>query len=533
MPTYENIPGVEMQVNDGQLLIAEDATTPRMLVIAPVPVGAKTVTDEPVLVRDEAELVRNTGGYFVNGVANQLAANWRALQDLGNRRTWLMPLTGVTAQEKFTQLHSRLFGYMADFSVDHVVLDGAYVEEEVEGLTASMFENPEDKAAFPHIPGIQTRAHFVEAGGYATFPLVVTLGTNDTLTLVDKQTTTPADVVLTIGAKTYANISEVADALQVELRKKVGFSKAAVVVSGDKLAILTETAFALKSVTGLAGALGFMIVEDSVLEDHPAGVIIKGSFALLLSDYAKVQSTQNNATLAYIATRPVSDTSLAGVKAHVDGLVARKNEYSAYLQVVAGPEVAVTLPGSLRLHFLSGVAHYAGLVSTLAPESAPTNKAIPKVNRIRFNFSLAQINALVGAKYVTFRIRNGRLIVTDGVTTAPNLTVGVDSVPSDFKQLSTLRITNYMAQVVRNVAERFIGEPNRMPMYNALNAAIKGEIDAAIAKQAIQDARFSVVSGQYLDTAIIKMEILPQFELRKIPVTIALATPDGFNGRRA
>jgi len=533
MATYENIPGVEMQVTDGQLLIAEDATTPRMLVIAPVPAGAKTVTDEPVLVRDETELVRNTGGYFVNGLVNTLAANWRALQDLGNRRTWLMPLTGATSQEKFTKLHSRLFGYMADFSVDHVILDGAYVEEEIDGLTASMFENPEDKAAFPHIAGVVTRAHVLEAGGFSNFPLTVTLGTNDTLTLVDKATDTPVDVVLTVAAKTYASITEVTEALQIELRKKVGFSTAVVVVNGDKVAILTETKVALKEATGLAAAIGYMVAADSALEVHPNGMIIKGSFALLMSDFAKMQSVQNNATLAYIATRPVSDTSLSGIKTYVDGLVARKNEYSAYLQVVAGPEVAVSLPGSLRLNFLSGVAHYAGLVSTLAPESAPTNKAVPNVTRIRYNLSLPQINALVGAKYVTFRIRNGRLIVTDGVTTAPNLTVGSDVVPSDFKQLSTLRITNYMAQVVRNVAERFIGEPNRMPMYNALNAAIKGEIDAAIAKQAIQDARFSVVSGQYLDTAIIKMEILPQFELRKIPVTIALATPEGFNGRRA
>lgn len=247
--------------------------------------------------------------------------------------------------------------------------------------------------------------------------------------------------------------------------------------------------------------------------------------AMLVADYAQRQSLQSNETIAYIGVKPLEDTSMKSVSKYVKKLVSLDNEFSKYLQVVVGPETGVNVEGSYKMQWATGIGAYCALVSKLEPQNAPTNQAFSRVTSLRYLFSLKQLNDLVGNKYVTLTIRNQQVIAVDGVTTAPDIIVGGEKHKSDFTRLSTLRITNYMVQAVRNVTEPFIGNPSGWPLYTSMTAAIKSEITGAIDAGIIQDARFSISMKDSFDSAIIRMTILPQFEMRKIRISIGLNDP--------
>ena len=177
---------------------------------------------------------------------------------------------------------------------------------------------------------------------------------------------------------------------------------------------------------------------------------------------------------------------------------------------------------------MSGVTHYAALVNSLAVQNAPTNQPLPGVNALRYDMSPSQLNHLTGNKYVTFRTKNNRIVVVDGVTTAPDKYVGQNKIFSDFTRLSTLRCVNYLVSAIRSTVDPFIGRPNEFPLYNAMNTEIKNTIDIAISRGVIQDAAYSIELGERLDAAKINMTVLPQFELREINISIGLTTPAGF-----
>jgi hypothetical protein len=108
MAQYPNLPGIEVSIADGGLILPEDAATQSMLIIAPsVKPGAPT---EPVLVRQSSELETAGFGTFVEaGVVNPIAAAWKAAFEGGNRRIYLMALTGADDKAKFLALQEAMF----------------------------------------------------------------------------------------------------------------------------------------------------------------------------------------------------------------------------------------------------------------------------------------------------------------------------------------------------------------------------------------------------------------------------------------
>ena len=169
-----------------------------------------------------------------------------------------------------------------------------------------------------------------------------------------------------------------------------------------------------------------------------------------------------------------------------------------------------------------------GLTIDVNVLSASTNQPLLGNTQMRYAFSPRQQNALVGHKYVCYSNKNQQIRVVDGVTTAPDLAIGEDTIKSDFTRISTIRIVNYMIQRMRYALEPFIGAPNEFYNYNGMNTAIRAELDDAVERGVIQDATYTIRLGSSLDTAEVDLQILPQFELRVIDVTVALARPEGF-----
>lgn len=502
MSKYSNLPGIDVNIADGGLILPEDSRTESLLII-----GQSRKVDapkEPVLVRQSADLeAQGFGGFVEDSQINKLAVAWKAAHEAGNHRIYLMsmgrldsesneiedvPYGDLSEEDKFYFLQDALNGPLTDFSINHVVLLDAKADVRV---PLSEDFNPE------YGSGIEN-TYITES----TVNVNITSGENDVL-VINGET-------VTLDAKDYENIDALVVEVQDELKKSKLDSIKASSVEG-KLRLSSDSKFTVGASTTL-----FETIEDVTSERH-------GNFASLLGAYAEQQTLNNNSTLGYIGVDEPEGNSLRVVKNHVDRLVQTHNEYSGYVQVVGAPELGYRVPGRSDTYYMNGAVTYAALTSTLRPESATTNKVVRGVSAIRYNLSQRQLNALTGAKYVTFRLKNNQVVVTDGVTSAPDRIYGGSIQPSDYSRLSTLRITQATTQTIRDLCEPFIGEPNRMPQYNALNATIKGGLEAMKTQGVIFDYRFSVIarSGS-LSEAVVNLEIVPALELRRITVNVNL-----------
>lgn len=514
MSNYPNLPGVNMNVKDGQLLMSSNTGGNSLLIIADVKAPASIVVpEEPVVIRTEDELKENFGAYFYQGELNPIAAQWMVARENGFNNVYLMALEGADLKAKFVNLQEKLFGLLTDLGVSHIVLDGLYADEDIEGITAADFpeqsiELVDGLEVFHTLHGT-TAATALTLESPATATLKIKNGVNQVTLTVTKTMTAKelvaylnTEAVKAFGAEGIDDL-EVRFGLDAQNKALVQATKPIKLEGAEILSSLAVTA------------------TEPIIEGY-------GNPAVLLATYAERLSLEVGDTIAYISASAPANTNLSTIKSHVEKLSKRNNAISKYLQVVAGPQVGVSVTGSLRTQWVNASVHYACLVNSLAPQNAPTNQTLPGTNALRYNLSLRQLNQLVGNKYVTFRVKNNRIVVVDGVTTAPDLFVGEDAVKSDFTRLSTLRITNYMVRSIREACDAFIGLPNGFPEYNSMNTSIKAVIKDAIDKSIIQDARYSIDLGDSLDSATINMTILPQFELRTIDVSIGLSTPSNF-----
>ena len=508
---YPNIPGVNVDVKDGQLLLTENRSANSILIIAEARTN-REVPDGPVYISSEQEMIDNFGNFFYQGQVNPIAIQWLTAYQNGFGNIYLMALSSGDERNKFVDLYKKLFDVMVDLSISHIALDGLYSNEIVEGLTPEDFgvESVEDiPASLP--------AYFVRTA--ATAPVAPSEPVN--LIIEDSA---QRQFMLTIEGEDFVedklNVEELNNNLQEAI--SLGYANFEGELKFDetgKVIFQTSSPVVLSGTDALA-TLGLTDIQEKIQ--------IEGNPAVLLANFAKQASQELGSTIAYIAAKPPLGADLTSIKAYVDDLVARDNQISPYLQVVAGPQVGITVPGSLRTQWVSGLVHYVSLVNGLMPQYSPTNQILPGARNLRFNFSPRQLNDLIGNKYVTFRSKNGQIRVVDAVTTAPDLSVGQDIVKSDFTRLSTLRIMNHVVRRVREACEDFIGSPNEFIGYNGMNTAIKAVFDEIIEQGIILDARYSIRLGDTLDSANIDITVLPQFELRTVNATIALSTPDNF-----
>ncbi|MES9681826.1 phage tail sheath protein [Gottfriedia acidiceleris] len=561
---YENLPGINVTLKDGGLIIPERGGSESILIIAQSLVA--DAPEEPVLVRTSSELITNGfGDFYVGGEVNPIAAEWKAATDGGAKVVYLVALkeidlerateleqaaidafvaNGGTLQDaqakfkdslvgsteparmrrKFIYFYDLLMSNLLDFTVDHVVLKGVTLEDEASDLAAEYFPEVPNVEDFPFIGGMVTSSHVVESNPIA-YPVAITTGTSDKLVLkVDG-----VDVNFTIPAKTYngstLTITDLVKDLQAVMDAHVSNINASVREDSGKIVLYFEDAVSVEAGTTAAGLQ--LTGKKSEYKKTNFGLIHKGSFAQTIADYCAMKTLMKSATIGYIGVKSPVDTKVSTIRKYVDELMKLDTEISPYLQVIAS-ETGVVLPVTNSVHYVNGATHYAALLSTLKKESAPTNKQVKGVKAIRFDYSLRQLSKLTGKKIVTFRLKDPTtLVVTDGVTTAPSINIAGKLRDSDFARLSTLRITQLSITVVREAVEPFIGESNEMPQYNALNTAIKSALEKIREAGAIQGYKFSIANlGNRLDEATVVLEIIPAFELRRVEVQVNLAPSD-------
>lgn len=170
----------------------------------------------------------------------------------------------------------------------------------------------------------------------------------------------------------------------------------------------------------------------------------------------------------------------------------------------------------------SGAAAYAGMITSLAPQSSTTNKTMGGVVQLKL-LSAKQANDMTGMRHVTMYSRTKGLTIASGVTAAHNVS---RYIRSDYNRLTTVRIVQAVVDLIRSVADKYIGEPNNAPRMNALDAEIDQVLLSMKGTGALNSYQFSISSTpdqRVLGELDINLTLVPAFEITRINLVVSLS----------
>lgn len=187
-----------------------------------------------------------------------------------------------------------------------------------------------------------------------------------------------------------------------------------------------------------------------------------------------------------------------------------------YISVV-GAQVLLSNSFQTTSYIASFAPTYAGFVSKLVPNSAPTNKVVPGV-RLPFRVKNSKLDDLAGAGFVMLRAVPKGVVVADAPTAA--------RYTSDWRRLSTIRIVKATLDALRVAADPFLGES----LSGARLAALDTTVDRVLGKlvkagflQRYDHKLLSTPTEQVQGRARLELKLVPAFELRALTVYVSLA----------
>jgi hypothetical protein len=168
----------------------------------------------------------------------------------------------------------------------------------------------------------------------------------------------------------------------------------------------------------------------------------------------------------------------------------------------------VTLSGTYS------AAAYAGLLSTLSPQSSPTNKVLPGVVRLARKFSYAETIQLLNGRVSVLEQRNGVRVVR-GLTTDDG----------GFRQITTRRITDFAKAGIRSASNPFIGRLNNERVRKALYGAVDGFLTTMLQDEALTGYTLAVTAtrqDEIAGRAMVNAVLRPTFSIDFVAVTMTL-----------
>jgi hypothetical protein len=156
----------------------------------------------------------------------------------------------------------------------------------------------------------------------------------------------------------------------------------------------------------------------------------------------------------------------------------------------------------------------AGLISSLAVQTSPTNKVLPGVTKLNQRYSYTDTTALVSGGVLALEDRRGIRVVR-GITT--------DS--GAFGQITTRRITDYAKAGIRQVSNPFIGRLNNERVRKAMQGAIDGFLATMLQDEALTYYQLEVTAtrqDEIAGRANVNVVMQPTFSIDYIRVTLSL-----------
>jgi len=224
---------------------------------------------------------------------------------------------------------------------------------------------------------------------------------------------------------------------------------------------------------------------------------------------APLLETTQEAKDKWIERLTVTDMNDPTRGANIMSLIQNK-----FISVVAFEPVFFNI-GRGRPYTHNGQASYAGFISSIPYNISPTNKSIPGIRNIRFDYSVSQLESLNAMRYVMMKSRtNGTPVIIEDVTAAP--------FGSDFTNWSIFSITAAASNRVKAIANEFIGRPNSIEVRSALDQLIS---NALMSMEGLRAFDFSINSSdnqQVLGIVEIDLILVPIFTIKKIRTTVKL-----------
>jgi hypothetical protein len=188
------------------------------------------------------------------------------------------------------------------------------------------------------------------------------------------------------------------------------------------------------------------------------------------------------------------------------------------------PRIVLTTPGiqafdatakqNVSLDGRYSAAAVAGLLSSLSPESSPTNKTLAGVVSLAHRYSYADLTELVKGRILALEERQGVRVVR-GITTDDGA----------FKQITTRRITDYAKAGIRQAADPFIGRLNNQRVRKAMQGAIDGFLTTMVVAEQLIAYTLEVTASrqdEIAGRALVNAVLLPTFSIDYVMVTLVL-----------
>lgn len=269
----------------------------------------------------------------------------------------------------------------------------------------------------------------------------------------------------------------------------------------------------------------------------------EASFAYELALLCAHLTYRNRTTHGMIAMKPPTDTTLAGIQKHakylsgqtIDGKQFNNNwimstngvssgmDLGKYITIVAGPTVFFN-HSSASLRVGNPAVLVAAYTTTLLPQTSITNKIITGTTGVKFNFSNAQANDIIGNRMVVLGTkyqRNGVALLGAHIIKGPTAA----RPGSEYANLSTIKVMKSVIDNVREAADIFIGEPNSTENRNALAAAIDKRLTILAEQGVVEDYSFGLIATANdiaIGQAKLELGVQAPGELNKITTVIGL-----------
>ena len=159
-------------------------------------------------------------------------------------------------------------------------------------------------------------------------------------------------------------------------------------------------------------------------------------------------------------------------------------------------------------------AAVAGLLSTLTPQSSPTNKVLSGVVNLAQRFSYGEVRQLLNGRVMVLEERQGVRVVR-GLTTDD----------AAFKQVTTRRIVDFAKAGIRQASNPFIGRLNNQRVRKALQGAVDGFLTTMVSDEALIGYSLEVTASradEIAGRALVNVVLQPTFSIDFVAVTMVL-----------
>lgn len=223
-----------------------------------------------------------------------------------------------------------------------------------------------------------------------------------------------------------------------------------------------------------------------------------------------LESSENSGQdlIAVIGADGSDAAAVAGQAQDNDRIILCAPGYLVPNPTPSDPDATVALPGNFM------AAPVAALLSTLPPQSSPTNKVLPGVTELAQRYSYGERIDLVQNRILAIEQRNGVRVVR-GITT--------DS--AGFRQITTRRIVDFAKAGIRQVGDAFVGRLNNERVRAALRGAIDGFLSGMLLDEQLTRYDLEVTAtrrDEIEGRAIVNVLLQPTFSIDFVAVTLVL-----------